>query len=85
MRGKPLDLSEVRFVKRYLIGNHNPARIKDEAEIAGDLAAMNAELARHRGVLLGREKSFIVFQINEAQVVMQYIVYHAGFRREPGE
>lgn len=78
---KPIDLSEVTFVKRYIIGNNNPDKIKQDSEIQNDLNTMNLELRERKGILIGNEKGFINFQIGEHTLCMQYIVYHVGFKR----
>ncbi len=79
--GKPT-LSEVGYVKRYTIGNYDPTNIRTEAELQKDADVMNREMADYKGTILGQEKNFITFQIGEHQVVMQYIVYHIGYKRK---
>jgi hypothetical protein len=78
---KKIDICEVGFVKRYVIGNHDPTQIKTNAEIQTDLDTMNNELESNKGVIIGNEKNFIIFQIGDNSVVMQYITYHIGFKQ----
>ncbi len=78
---KKIDLCEVGFVKRYVIGNHDPTQIKTNEEIQRDLDKMNVELESHKGTIIGNEKNFILFQIGDNSVVMQYITYHIGFKQ----
>lgn len=79
---KKLDISEVGYVKRYCIGNHDPTNILSNDEIEQQIHKMNTELDGFKGMILGQEKNFIMFQVNEHQVVMQYIVYHIGYKKK---
>ena len=78
---KKLDVSEVTFIKRYPIGNYDPTNIMTNEEIETKMNCMCKELENNKGMILGQEKNFIMFQVNEHQVIMQYIVYHIGYRR----
>lgn len=84
MSGLKFDLSAVRFVKRITVGNSNPANPASEEEIGESLALLNRCLEESpRGVMLGMEKNFGLFNIGEHQVVLQWMVYHVGFPRKP--
>ncbi len=77
-------LSEMRFIKRIVVGNDNPQNLRTEAEIQEAMDLVNRCLAgTPRGYLLGVEKSFGLYNIGEHQVVLQYAVYHLGFARKP--
>ncbi|CAB3768185.1 hypothetical protein [Paraburkholderia humisilvae] len=77
-------LSEMRFVKRIVVGNDNPQNIRTEAEVQEAMDLVNRCLSgTPRGYLLGFEKSFGLYNIGEHQVVLQYVVYHIGFVRKP--
>ncbi|KPC52580.1 hypothetical protein [Amantichitinum ursilacus] len=79
-----LDLTEVRFVKRIVVGSDNPARIRTRDEVAEAETLLNRCLTDSpRGSILAVEKSFTVLQVNEHQVVLQWLVYHVGFSRRP--
>ena len=77
-------LSDMRFVKRIVVGSQNPSPLKSEEEIGQAMALLNRCLTDlPKGVIVGREKSFSVLNIGEHQVVLQYTVYHVGFARRP--
>jgi hypothetical protein len=78
------DLSEVRYVKRIIVGSNNPAQMRTATEIDEANALLNRCLTdTPHGTIIGMEKSFTVLQIGEHQVVLQWIVYHIGFPRKP--
>lgn len=79
---KPFDITDITYVKRYVIGNNNPEKIKQDIEIQKDLEMMNKEMNERKGRLLGNEKGFINFQLGEHTLCMQYIVYHIGYKRK---
>lgn len=84
MAGDGFDVSEVRFVKRIVLGSQNPSPMKSEEEIEQAMALLNRCLNDHpRGMIVGVEKSFAVLNISGHQVVLQYTVYHVGFPRKP--
>jgi len=77
-------LTDVRFVKRVVLGSQNPAPQKSEEEIERAAALLNRCLTDFpRGVIIGVEKGFSLLNIGEHQVVLQYTVYHVGFTRRP--
>ena len=79
------DLSTVRFIKRITIGSTNPANPAGEAEMEEATELLNRCLSEApRGVILGVEKNFSLFNLGEHQVVLQWMVYHVGFSRKPG-
>lgn len=78
------DLSEVRYIKRVIVGTDDPAHIKTPAEIQQAQALLNRCLSeRPAGRIIGIEKSFVVLNIGEHQVVLQWLCYHVGFERKP--
>lgn len=77
-------LSEVRFVKRIVVGSDNPTAMKSEAEVQAAADLLNRCLTDvPRGYIMGVEKNFSILQIGEHQVVLQHMVYHVGFMRKP--
>lgn len=77
-------ISNMRFIKRIVVGNDNPQAMKTEAEIQQAMDQVNLCLSSTpRGYLLNMEKSFGLFNIGEHQIVLQYAVYHIGFERKP--
>lgn len=77
-------LSDMRFIKRIVVGNNNPQRMKTEEEVEADMALVNRCLSSTpRGYLLSMEKSFGLYNVGEHQIVLQYAVYHIGFERKP--
>lgn len=80
----PFQLSNVRFIKRIVVGNDNPQNMKTEAEVQASMDLVNRCLSElPRGVIIGTEKNFGLYNIGEHQVVMQYLVYNIGFERRP--
>lgn len=79
-----MDLSEVKHIQRITIGNNNPEKIKTEKELGEDMEKLNKMLQGYpKGHIIGTEKNFQILRIGEHQVVMQWIVYHIGFKRKP--
>lgn len=79
-----VQLADVRFVKRVVLGSANPSPMKTEEEIEMAMAYLNRCLTDlPRGVIIGIEKSFSLLNIGEHQVVLQHTVYHVGFPRKP--
>lgn len=78
------ELTDVRFVKRIVVGSNNPNQMAAEAQIEEARALLNRCLNDSpRGHLLSTEKSFTVLQVGEHQVVLQWICYHVAFTRRP--
>lgn len=78
------DLTDVRFVKRIVIGSDNPAHIRTQAEVEAATQLLNQCLTGSpKGSIVGVEKSFALVQIGEHQVVLQWLAYHVGFARKP--
>jgi cell division inhibitor SulA len=79
-----LDLTEVRYVKRIIVGSDNPAQIRTREEIEEAEALLNRCLTdTPRGAIIAVEKSFTILQVGEHQVVLQWLCYHVGFARRP--
>ncbi len=77
-------LTNIRFIKRIVVGNDNPQAMKTEAEVQEAMDLVNHCLqASPRGYTLNVEKSFGLYNIGEHQIVLQYAVYHIGFERKP--
>ena len=82
--GQMFDLSDVRFVKRILVGNDNPEQLHTEADIQQSMDLLNRCLTdTPKGTIVGIEKNFTLLNIGEHQVVLQCMVYHVGFARKP--
>lgn len=78
------DLTCVGFVKRIVIGNDNPEKAPNEEQTEKQLALLNRCLQEYpKGKIIGIERNFFILNIGEHQVVMQYSVYHIGFKRKP--
>jgi len=81
---KAFDLSEVRFIKRITIGDHEVSSDRTEGEAADNMALLNRCLSEPPyGTVLSMEKRFALLNTGEHQIVVQWIVYHVGFRRMP--
>ncbi|NID04484.1 hypothetical protein HBF26_06280 [Luteibacter jiangsuensis] len=79
------DLTEVKYVKRIVVGSNDPAQMSTEAQVEQARALLNRCLTESpKGKIIGLEKSFTILQIGEHQVVLQWLSYHIGFPRKPG-
>ncbi|MCA9636751.1 MAG: hypothetical protein KC420_12050 [Myxococcales bacterium] len=79
-----IDLSDVVFIKRIVIGSSNPTDIQSEERIDQAMALINRCLSDYpRGKIIGIEKSFSILQVGEHNVVLQWTTYHIGFTRRP--
>jgi hypothetical protein len=77
-------LTDMRFIKRIVVGNDNPQSLRTEAEVQESMDLVNRCLSgTPRGYILNVEKSFGLYNVGEHQVVLQYAVYHLGFTRKP--
>lgn len=77
-------MTNMRFIKRIVVGNDNPQSMRTEAEVQQAMDLVNKCLSgTPRGYLLNVEKSFGLYNIGEHQIVLQYAVYHIGFDRKP--
>ncbi|MGE7136929.1 hypothetical protein ACQKIE_04790 [Luteibacter sp. NPDC031894] len=78
------DLTDVKFVKRVVVGSDNPNQMTSETQIEEARALLNRCLTdTPKGAIIGVEKSFTILQIGEHQVVLQWLSYHVGFPRKP--
>ncbi len=79
-----IDLSDVSFVKRIVVGSNNATDLQSEEKIAEAMALLNRCLSESpKGKIIGMEKSFNILQVGEHNVVLQWITYHIGFPRQP--
>jgi len=78
------DLTEVKYVKRIVVGSNDPTQMSTEAQVEQARALLNRCLTESpKGKIIGLEKSFTILQIGEHQVVLQWLSYHVGFARKP--
>ena len=75
-----IDLSDVTFVKRIVVGSNNPTDLQNNERIEEAMALLNRCLSSHpKGKIVGIEKSFSLLQVGEHQVVLQWsAVEHRG-------
>lgn len=79
-----IDLSDVGYVKRIVVGSNNPANLQSEEQIKTAMAFLNRCLTETpKGRIIGIEKSFSILQVGEHNVVLQWLTYHVGFTRRP--
>lgn len=79
-----IDISDVGFVKRIVVGSNNPADLQSEERVAEAMALLNRCLNESpKGKIIGIEKSFSILQVGEHNVVLQWLTYHVGFTRRP--
>ena len=84
MSAPQFQLSNVRFIKRIVVGNDSPQNMRTEAEIQAAMGLVNRCLSElPRGHIIGIEKNFGLYNLGEHQVVLQYLVYNIGFERKP--
>lgn len=76
--------TDITYVHRIVVGNDNPEQQPDEEKYKKQIALLNRCLSESpKGKIIGQEKNFYILNIGEHQIVMQYLVYHVGFRRKP--
>jgi hypothetical protein len=79
-----IDISDVGYVKRIVVGSNNPANLQSEEQINTAMALLNRCLTETpKGRIIGIEKSFNILQVGEHNVVLQWLTYHVGFTRRP--
>ncbi len=79
-----IDLSDISYVKRIVVGSNNPAQLQSDGQIAEAMALLNRCLSEPpKGKIVGVEKSFAILQVGEHNVVLQWVTYHVGFPRRP--
>jgi hypothetical protein len=78
------ELSDVRYIKRIVVGSDNPNAMRTEQEIEAATQLLNRCLSEWpKGTILAVEKSFSLLALGEHRVVLQWTVYHVGFQRKP--
>ena len=79
-----LDLTEVTFVKRIVVGSNNPTDLQTNDRVEAAMALLNRCLSNQpQGKIIGAQKSFSILQVGEHNVVLQWTTYHVGFVRKP--
>lgn len=79
-----IDLTEVGFVKRIVVGSSSPADLKTDERVEESMTLLNRCLSGlPKGKIIGAEKSFSILQVGEHNVVLQWTTYHVGFVRRP--
>ena len=77
-------LMDIGYVHRVVVGNDDPETQPNEEKYKQQEAYLNRCLSDYpKGKIIGQEKNFYLLNIGEHQIVMQYIVYHVGFKRKP--
>jgi hypothetical protein len=78
------DLTDVKYVKRVVVGSDDPNQMRTEAQLEDARALLNRCLSETpKGSIIGVEKGFTLLQLGEHQVVLQWLCYHVGFPRKP--
>jgi len=78
------DITDIRFVKRIIVGSSDPADLQSEVKINETMAFLNRCLNETpKGTIIGIEKSFKVVEVGKDKTVLQWIAYHVGFSRKP--
>lgn len=77
-------LSDLGYVHRVIVGCNNPELMVDEEKTKKQIHEVNRCLTEYpKGKIIGIEKNFFILNIGEHQTVVQYLVYHIGFKRKP--
>ena len=77
-------LSDIKFVKRIVVGNSDPNQMLSDDEIQEQMDFLNRCLAESpKGSILGVDKNFMILGIGDNQVVLQSVAYHVGWKRKP--
>lgn len=78
------ELTDIRFVKRIIVGSNDPADLQSEGKIDETMAFLNRCLNETpKGTIIGIEKSFKVVEAGKDKLILQWITYHVGFTRKP--
>lgn len=78
-----IDLSEVSYIKRIVVGSDNPAKMQTAEQVEAAQQLLNRCPAKRPRGRFSIEKSFNILQLGEHQVVLQWLCYHVGFKRKP--
>lgn len=79
-----LDLAEVRYIERIVVGRYNPNNLDDDEHMQRQIDKLNHCLcASPKGVLIGKDTGFTIIKLGENTVVSQQVAYHIGFKRKP--
>lgn len=74
------DFNDVKFVKCIVVGSNNLIQMFIDDDLVSVQDLFNCCLSdMFKGVIFGIECSFIILQIGEYQVVLQWLVYYVGF------
>ncbi len=81
---EPFDLSEVRFIRRVVVGPTRADEVLDENTVQRHLEELNRCLqGPPKGCIIGKDRGFRIIRFGEQQVVLEYVAYHVGFPRKP--
>lgn len=81
MNDKSIDLSEIHFVYRHVVGSEGQSQPLDHEQVQKQMDRLNSLLKRGR--IVNIEKNFTVVTRADTQIVMEYCAYHIGFKRKP--
>lgn len=78
------DTTDIRFIKRIVVGSNDPADLQSETKINEAMAFLNRCLNESpKGTIIGIEKGFKVVEAGKDNAILQWITYHVGFTRKP--
>lgn len=79
-----IDLSDVSFVKRIVVGTTDPAEPISEADNEAQIQLLNRCLHEQpRGRIVAIEKSLTPVKTDGHTEFVQAVIYHVGFARRP--
>ena len=77
-------VTDCKHLKRITVGSTDPANTKTEEQIQEQMDLLNRYLNRG-GRIVSQEKNFIIVNVGEHQVILQWVTYHVGFKRKPAD
>lgn len=78
-----VDLSEIKYIKRFVVGNDDPQNLKSREDIDQQLQKLNEALnTPPKGKILSIETNFALLAFNEHQLKLEWTAYHVGFTRK---
>lgn len=78
-----VDLSDIKYIKRFVIGNEDPQHLKSNEEIELQMQKLNEALNNPpKGKILTIETNFALLVFNGHQLKLEWTAYHVGFTRK---
>ena len=75
------EISDVKWVERYVVGITHPKKILTQKEINTQLEIVNKAL--RYGRIISLEQNITTLSHEKKDIITQYTVYHVGFQHRP--